>query len=147
METFSALLAICARNSSVPGEFPTQKPVTRSFDVYFDLRPDQRLSKQSLGWWFETLSHSLWRHQKNLSAACDTWKTICNVEVVGASNDDRYGTELYCVPHAYRQPKLTTNSHLSDDWSKVITLKLIYREVSNIRRTKSQNLNASRLIW
>ena len=28
-----------------PGEFPTQKPVTRSFDVYFDLRPDKRLSK------------------------------------------------------------------------------------------------------
>ena len=33
METFSALLAICAGNSSVPGEFPTQRPVTRSFDV------------------------------------------------------------------------------------------------------------------
>ena len=40
METFSALLAICAGNSPVPGEFPTQRPVTRSFDVYFDLRPD-----------------------------------------------------------------------------------------------------------
>ena len=34
METFSALLAICAGNSPVPGEFPTQRPVTRSFDVY-----------------------------------------------------------------------------------------------------------------
>ena len=32
METFSALLAICARNSPVPGEFPAQRPVTRSFD-------------------------------------------------------------------------------------------------------------------
>ena len=63
METFSALLAICAGNSPVPGEFPTQRPVTRSFDVYFDLRPDKRLSKQSWGWWFETLSHSLWRHR------------------------------------------------------------------------------------
>ena len=63
METFSALLAICAGNSPVSGEFPTQRPVTRSFDVYFDLRPDKRLSKQSLGWWFETLSHSLWRHR------------------------------------------------------------------------------------
>ena len=39
IETFSALLAICAGNSPVPGEFPTQRPVTRSFDVYFDLRP------------------------------------------------------------------------------------------------------------
>ena len=38
METFSALLAICAGNSLVPGEFPTQRPVTQSSDVYFDLR-------------------------------------------------------------------------------------------------------------
>ena len=38
METFSALLAICARNSPVPGEFPAQRPVTQSFDVFFDLR-------------------------------------------------------------------------------------------------------------
>ena len=36
METFSALLAICAGNSPVPGEFPTQRPVTRSFVVFFD---------------------------------------------------------------------------------------------------------------
>ena len=45
METFSALLAICAGNSPVPGEFPTQRPVTRSFDVFFDLRLNKRLSK------------------------------------------------------------------------------------------------------
>ena len=49
-------------NSPVPGEFPTQRPVTRSFDVFFDLRPNKRLNKQSWGWWFETLSWSLWRH-------------------------------------------------------------------------------------
>ena len=29
-----------------PGEFPTQRPVTRSFDVFFDLRLNKRLSKQ-----------------------------------------------------------------------------------------------------
>ena len=63
MEIFSALLAICAGNSPVTGEFPTQRPVTRSFDVYFDLRPKERLSKQWWGWWFETLSRSLWRHR------------------------------------------------------------------------------------
>ena len=62
METFSALLAICAGNSPVPGEFPAQKPVTWSFDVFFDLRLNKRLSKQSWGWWFETLSCPLWRH-------------------------------------------------------------------------------------
>ena len=35
METFSALLAICAGNSPVTGEFPVQRPVTRSFNVSF----------------------------------------------------------------------------------------------------------------
>ena len=44
-----------------PGEFPAQRPVTQSFDVFFDLRPNKRLSKQPWGWWFETLSWSLWR--------------------------------------------------------------------------------------
>ena len=48
----------------VPGihRFPTQRPVTRSFDVFFDLRLNKRLSKQPWGWWFETPSWSLWRH-------------------------------------------------------------------------------------
>ena len=62
METFSALLAICAGNSPVPGEFPAQRPITRSFDVSFDLRPHKQLSKQWWGWWYETLSCPLWRH-------------------------------------------------------------------------------------
>ena len=63
METFSALLPICAGNSPVIGEFPTQRPVTRSFDVSFALRLNKRLSKQWWGWWFETLSRPLWRHR------------------------------------------------------------------------------------
>ena len=66
METFSALL--------VPGEFPTQRPVTRSFDIFFDLRPNKRLSKQSWGWRFETLSRPLWRRcnvdQRNVPYLC-----------------------------------------------------------------------------
>ena len=62
METFSALLALCAGTSSVPGEFPTQRPVTRSFDVFFDLCLNKPVCKQSWGWWFETPAHSLWRH-------------------------------------------------------------------------------------
>ena len=40
---------------------PAQRPVPRSFDVFFDLRLNKRLSKQSWGWWFETLSRPLWR--------------------------------------------------------------------------------------
>ena len=62
METLSALLALCAGNSPVTGEFPTQRPVTRSFDVFFDQRMNKLLSKQSWGWRFETPSVSLWRH-------------------------------------------------------------------------------------
>ena len=65
METFSALLAICAGNSPVPGEFPTQRLVTRSFDVFFDRRLNKRLIKQSWGWWLETLSSPLWRHRND----------------------------------------------------------------------------------
>ena len=49
-----------------PGEVPTQRPVTRSFDVFFDLRLNKRLSKEPWGWWFETPSWSLWRQ-------CNEW--------------------------------------------------------------------------
>ena len=59
-------------SSPVPGEFPTQRPVTRSFDVYFDLHPNKQLSKQYRGWWFETLSSPLWRH-RNGQRLWDMW--------------------------------------------------------------------------
>ena len=74
METFSALLAFCAGNSPVTGEFPAQRPVTRSFKVFFDLRPNKRLSKQSWGWWSETPSSSLWRHRNERWMLC--WPLI-----------------------------------------------------------------------
>ena len=45
METFSAWLALCAGNSPVTGEFPSQRPVTRSFAVLFDLSLNKRLRK------------------------------------------------------------------------------------------------------
>ena len=48
-----------------PDEFPAQRPVTRSFYVFFDLRLNKRLSKQSWGWWSETPSSSLWRHRND----------------------------------------------------------------------------------
>ena len=67
METFSALLAFCEGNSPVPDEFPSQRPVTGSFDVFFDLWLIKRLSKQSWGWWFKTRSRPLWRHNNETS--------------------------------------------------------------------------------
>ena len=69
IKTFSALLAICTGNSPVPGELPAQRPVTRSFHVFFDLRLNNPLSKHSWGWWFETLSRPLWRH-------CNVWQVL-----------------------------------------------------------------------
>ena len=54
METFFRVAGLCAGNSPVTGEFPAQRPVTHNFDVFFDLRLNKRLSKQSLGW---TLSY------------------------------------------------------------------------------------------
>ena len=69
MEAISALQAICTGNSPVSGEFPAQRLVTRSVDVFFDLRLNKRLSKQWYGevwdaiapimtsqWWMSLIS-------------------------------------------------------------------------------------------
>ena len=45
METFSPLLALCVGNSPVSGKFPSQRPVTRSFDVFFDLHLNKRVDQ------------------------------------------------------------------------------------------------------
>ena len=73
IETFSALLAIFAGNSPVTGEFPAQRLVTRSFDVFFDLHLNKRLSKLSWSWWFEMLYLPLWRH-------CNTSTTTAQID-------------------------------------------------------------------
>ena len=62
METFSTLLALCVGNSPVNGEFPSQRPVMRSFNVFSYLCLNKWLSKQSRCWWFEPPSCSLWWH-------------------------------------------------------------------------------------
>ena len=69
------------------GEFPVQRPVTRSFDVFFDLPLNKRLSKQSWGWWFETLSRPLWCH--------------CNVTV-------KFGRGLAVLPRDYAHDSVSS---------------------------------------
>ena len=54
----------------VSGEFPAQRPVTRSYNVFFHLCLNKWLSKQSWGWWFETPSPSLWRHRNGSEHFC-----------------------------------------------------------------------------
>ena len=61
MEAFFVLLDLCYGNPSVTGECPSKRPVTRCFDVFFDLHLNKRLSKQSRRRWFETPVRSLWR--------------------------------------------------------------------------------------
>ena len=63
METCSALLAFCARNSPVTGEFHSQRPATWSwFDASFDLYLNKQSRKQSRRRWFDMPTRSLWRH-------------------------------------------------------------------------------------
>ena len=59
---FSPLLALCVGNPPVIGGFPSLRPVTRSLDVYFDLRLNKQLGKRSRRRWFEKPSRLLWRH-------------------------------------------------------------------------------------
>ena len=95
METFTASLALCAGNSPVTGEFPAQRPVTRSFDVFFDLHLNKRLSKQSWGWWFETPSHPLWRHRNVISGEQNRWVRV--LERYSAINGFNYFDDLLSI--------------------------------------------------
>ena len=69
MEIFSTLLAFGVGNSQGTGEFPAQRPVTRSFDVSFDLRLNTRLCKQSWGWWLR-------RHRAHYDVTVMTWVNL-----------------------------------------------------------------------
>ena len=68
METLSVLLALCEGNPPVTGGFPSHRPVTHSFGVFFDLW-NKRLRKQSRHRRFEMPSRSLWRHRNNRSVS------------------------------------------------------------------------------
>ena len=75
METFSALLALCVGNSPVTDEFPSERLVTPSFDVFFDEGLNKQLSKQSRHQWFEMASRSLWRQCNAAIILITVWST------------------------------------------------------------------------
>ena len=106
MEAFSALLAICAGNSPVTGEFPAQRPVTRSFDVLFDLRPNKRLSKRSWGWWFETPFRPLWRHSNEYSLSRKSLHpdSICTTWCLREMFMEIYQLDMICGPSNRNSP-------------------------------------------
>ena len=101
METFSALLAICAGNSPVNGEFPIQRPVTRSFDVFCHLRLNKQLSKQSWGRWFETLLRPLRRHCNGQYFCRAIWHISQRLEYLNSCSCEfqasMIGSKSYCI--------------------------------------------------
>ena len=107
MEIFSALLALCAGKSPVTGEFPSQRPVTRSFDVFFDFRLNKRLSKQTRRRWFETPSRSLWRHCIFLRLACSP----CNIF---SRNRQSNSTDLSYKSHNAPVPYFTIHHSVTE---------------------------------
>ena len=66
-------MALCAGNSPLTGEFPSQRPMTRGFDVFCHLCLNKRLSKQAWGWGFETPSRPLSRHCNGLEITYGVW--------------------------------------------------------------------------
>ena len=107
-ETFSALLALCAWNSPVIGEFPAQGPVTRSFNIFFDLCLNKQLSKKSWGWWFETQLHSLWRHSYVRLTDTGRTRSISWLLMPRSSSIDYVGNTGPCLPK--EKSKLATPS-------------------------------------
>ena len=82
METFSALLTLCARNSLVTGEFPAQWPVTQSHSSDFTAyknditndknniqRYDDDSNEKKHMWWFEWDAFNL--NESPTGSACE----------------------------------------------------------------------------
>ena len=137
METFSALLAICEGNSPVTAEFPAQRPVTRSFDVFFDLRLNQRLSKHSWGWWYETPLRSLWRHcnvTRDIPLNWSVSQTTVGTSWIGI------GSEAYLnngfVP-AIKRLQINVKSTIQSlqSFARFMTLQLLTWHVQNMAVT------------
>ena len=124
MEAFSALLALCAGNSPVTGDFPSQRPVTRSFNILFDLRPNKRLSKESWDWWFETPPRSLWRH-------CNaSWKCKFDAQEFRGVNRIKYFNPEF-------QVNATTKTYVKKPISSLFKKITIQRQLYTIQEIAS----------
>ena len=129
MATFSALLTICAGNSSVSGELPAQRPVTRSFDVFFGLCLNKRLRKQSRGWWFETLSHPLWRY---CNANSFQWLDLMIGYLDSSPSNGGHGA----MPYSMSDLQILRSGYWSSNmelWFCVLNLKELLNKLSNCR--------------
>ena len=116
METFSALLALCAGNSPVTGDIPVQRPVTRSFGVFFDLRLNKRLGKQSWGWWFR-------RHRAHYDV---TVMTILIWFSAMLASQGRFRSLWHFVQSTPITLRCFVQVLICDNWKEMLYLWLIY---------------------
>ena len=142
METFSALLAICV----VTDELSAQKPVTRSFDVFFDPRLNEWLSKQSWGWLFERPSHLLWNIRYD-----NIWADILSIVHVYFRSSYYYAVSLHlfitnkaCCASSFRdiQRSLFNSSRPSDISTRPSLVHLLA-----CRQFGVKNLSQSKLAY
>ena len=102
------------------GEFPAQRPVTENFDVFFDLHPNKRLSKQWWGWWFETPSCPLWRHRNELHMS---WNTIWCVDCLFRASF--YHCSVVSISMWFFPAMFSTNNHtVLIMWAVRLNLKI-----------------------
>ena len=132
METFFALLILCEGNPPVTGGFPSQRPVTRNFAVFFDLRLNKCLSKQSRRRWFETPSRSLWRHcndQGRESCTSPVVYMLCRRMELVLEISEQFGKNVYHILFE-NQIQYQNNISLVQDlaihiWSRVVKPHII----------------------
>ena len=119
--------------TAVPGEFPSQRLETRSFDVCFDLRLNKRLSKQSWGWWFETLSSPLWRHsnERFTHQHCTVMIHIFKWLTYPYKSSDHQSTRI-CekVYHPVRERWITSISNEFEITLHLLASQLLYIMIS-----------------
>ena len=116
MEAFTVLLAVCAGISPITGEFPTQRPVTRSFVSFGSEALNKRLGKRSWGWWFKTPLRPLWRHCDEMSSR----------EITGPCLDNSVSGDILIIKPAGPLPvsnkKETRSSARHIIWLEWITI-------------------------
>ena len=105
----------------VRGNHRSQRPVTRSYDLFFDLRLNKRLSKQSRCRWFETPSCSLWCHRKDLQLILST-RNLFQLPHCPPCN-------LFGLSHSWKSPVFAVTKH------GIRWLRLMWLNQPNLRQT------------
>ena len=108
---------------------PAQRPVTRSFYVFFDLRLNERLSNRWRDWWFETPSRSLWRY-------CNVSRTIFHIFFKNTCVEDNvlrkqfeivqaFFTDMYITRWIYTRMQISQKQYIPVHFFKSCVLDII----------------------